>query len=48
MVHILHGTALGNGITLTYYFSSSNSKEDDSVKGMGNKVKQMKEMMLMS
>jgi len=38
MVQILNGTALGDGITLTYYLSSSDSKEDDSVKGTVTKL----------
>jgi len=39
-VQILNGTALGNGITLTYY--SSNSNKDDSVKGTATKLQKMK------
>jgi len=39
-VQILNGTALGDGITLTYY--SSDSDEDDSVKGTAKKKKKMK------
>jgi len=35
-IQILHGTALGDGITLTYY--SSDSKEEDSVKGTATKL----------
>jgi len=34
-VQILNGTVLGDGITLTYY--SSDSEEDDSVKGTATK-----------
>jgi len=35
-VQILNGTALGDGITLTYY--SSDSDKDDSVKGTATKL----------
>jgi len=45
-VHILNGTALSDGITLTYYLSSSSvSKEDDLVKMIVTKLqkKQIKE-----
>jgi len=42
-VQILNGTALSNGITLTYYSSSSSdSKEDDSVKGTATKLQKQK------
>jgi len=41
-VQILNGTALGDGITLTYYLSSSDSKEDDSVKGTATKLQKTK------
>jgi len=36
MIQILNGTALGDGITLTYY--SSDRKEDNSVKGTATKL----------
>jgi len=39
-VQILNGTALGDGITLTYY--SSDSEEDDSVKGTATKRRKAK------
>jgi len=40
-VQILNGTALGDGITLTYY-SSSDSKEDDLVKGTATTLRKTK------
>jgi len=40
-VQILNRTVLGDGITLTYY-SSSDSKEDDSVKGTATKLQKSK------
>ena len=41
MVQILNGTALGDSITLTYY-TSSDSKEDNSVKGTATKRRKAK------
>jgi len=42
-VQILNGTALGDGITLTYYSSSSSdNEEDDSVKGTATKRQKAK------
>jgi len=38
-MQILNGTVLGDGVTLTYYASSSSdSKEDNSVKGTATKL----------
>jgi len=41
-VQILNGTALGDGITLTYYSSSSDTEEEDSVKGTATKLQNTK------
>ncbi len=42
-VQILNGTAIGDGINLTYYSSSSSdSEEDDSVKGTATKSRKTK------